>query len=597
MSHNFFSYTDNCNSDLANLSLLSSNSHDSSGTEGEDSQSQRKKHGRPTGITNESKRICSEQIENAKKNIVMNYVRIIENNNIGDITKKGLFDCLVKEQIMENSLPDSFSFPYHTAISRIRRGNLTACGNNSPLQNVEKHFIHILLCMAKINKSLRPFESLQLINDCIEGTPVQQELIKWKLRRNIYFESTTDLGHVGQSNWRPFLKKNAHILRCKNGRKYSVDRSNFSTYINIFDMYEHIEKVLLESGLATQFPQPIWMDKDGNLVVDELDAFGMKCTIDITRPDIIFVCDEVGCNLSQEGDNAIGGSKFVTGKDDQAYNQASIRDSHFTCLGITNLEGETVLCVILFTGKKRNIMVETGIDWVDNDNIDGDETHDEEFDFFERNFGDGKLFPGGYTCTFKGKQIPAFVKFTESGGMDGHTLTEIFQYLDSFDLFGVDREKGIYPFMLLDGHQSRFHLNFLSYVNNLPTKWSVCIGVPYGTAYWQVGDSSEQNGTFKMRLAEEKNKLFQHRIKTCQQDLQLLRTDIVPLVNKCFGDAFCNKINNQNAIADRGWYPYNRNLLLNNTIRGTMTQKMLADEQIYGLYPSIRKPIFEQVSN
>ena len=293
-----FNSTENYHRNSDDISITLCDSVDSNSTANEDDNNNRKKHGRPSGATNESKRLFSEKIETAKNNIILNYVKIIENDDIGNITKKGLFDCLVKEQVMQNNLPDTFNFPYNTAISRIRRGNITACGNKSPLQAVESQFIHILLSMSKIHKCLRPTESLQLINDCIVGTPVQEELIKWKLRRNIYFSSVDDLGQVGKSYWRAFLRKNEHILRCKSGKKYSIDRSNFSTYINTFDMYEHIEKVLIESGLATKFPDPVWMDKDAKIVDDELDAFGMKCTININRPDLIFVCDEVGCNLS-----------------------------------------------------------------------------------------------------------------------------------------------------------------------------------------------------------------------------------------------------------------------------------------------------------
>jgi hypothetical protein len=39
------------------------------------------------------------------------------------------------------------------------------------------------------------------------------------------------------------------------------------------------------------------------------------------------------------------------------------------------------------------------------------------------------------------------------------------------------------------------------------TKWEVKIGLPYGTSYWQGGDSTEQNGFFKMTLAREKQAL------------------------------------------------------------------------------------------
>ena len=45
----------------------------------------------------------------------------------------------------------------------------------------------------------------------------------------------------------------------------------------------------------------------------------------------------------------------------------------------------------------------------------------------------------------------------------------------------------------------------------------MCIGVPYGTALWQVGDSKEQNGSFnivmyraKKELLEKKNEIGLH---------------------------------------------------------------------------------------
>jgi hypothetical protein len=78
--------------------------------------------------------------------------------------------------------------------------------------------------------------------------------------------------------------------------------------------------------------------------------------------------------------------------------------------------------------------------------------------------------------------------------------------LDSLQVF--DREThGLNPFLILDGHGSRFDLKFLEYMNESPTKWNVNIGLPYGTSYWQVGDSSEQNGCFKMALTKAKQDL------------------------------------------------------------------------------------------
>ena len=52
-----------------------------------------------------------------------------------------------------------------------------------------------------------------------------------------------------------------------------------------------------------------------------------------------------------------------------------------------------------------------------------------------------------------------------------------------------ERSKGIKPFLLQDGYQSGFGVEFfLEYITNINYPWKVCICMPYGTALWQVGD-------------------------------------------------------------------------------------------------------------
>ena len=63
------------------------------------------------------------------------------------------------------------------------------------------------------------------------------------------------------------------------------------------------------------------------------------------------------------------------------------------------------------------------------------------------------------------------------------------------------------PLLLLDGHGSRFEIPFLEYINAPDHKWAVVIGVPYGTALWQVGNSPEQNGNFNMMSVKAKRKI------------------------------------------------------------------------------------------
>jgi hypothetical protein len=85
------------------------------------------------------------------------------------------------------------------------------------------------------------------------------------------------------------------------------------------------------------------------------------------------------------------------------------------------------------------------------------------------------------------------------------------KYIDDEQVF--DRSTGLNPFLLLDGHGSRFELEFLEYINCKESKWEVNIGLPYGTSYWQVGDSTEQNGCFKMVLARENRHWLRKKMK------------------------------------------------------------------------------------
>ena len=70
------------------------------------------------------------------------------------------------------------------------------------------------------------------------------------------------------------------------------------------------------------------------------------------------------------------------------------------------------------------------------------------------------------------------------------------------------------PFLLLDGHESRFELPFLTYITNPDHPWKVCIGVPYGTSLWQVADSKEQNGSFKIALSKIKKRIVEQKIES-----------------------------------------------------------------------------------
>jgi hypothetical protein len=159
-------------------------------------------------------------------------------------------------------------------------------------------------------------------------------------------------------------------------------------------------------------------------------------------------------------------------------------DIRWTALGITEGTDEPVLGVAIMQGERSQLPyhVFNGFDpFVDcNDLEDFDGSVG---DWVENYTGRGKAMPGGPECMFR--------------GIAGAILNDILKYMNSLDLF-PRKDGGPRPFFLLDRHGNRFDLKFLEYINTSETEWIVCLGLSYGTHNWQVGDSSQQNGAYKV---------------------------------------------------------------------------------------------------
>ena len=53
----------------------------------------------------------------------------------------------------------------------------------------------------------------------------------------------------------------------------------------------------------------------------------------------------------------------MCGKDDEAYQTISTKNQHFTCLGLTRLDGEALMCVVIISGKRHDPLTESGVEW------------------------------------------------------------------------------------------------------------------------------------------------------------------------------------------------------------------------------------------
>ena len=128
--------------------------------------------------------------------------------------------------------------------------------------------------------------------------------------------------------------------------------------------------------------------------------FGCKVNLNITRPDIVFMMDEVGGNISQKGDGVVGGELQLCKRGKTPQQKISTKDKHYTFLGVTNLEGKAIMCVVIFAGINRIPLTETGLYL---SAVVFREVGNE--DFFRNNIFTVKPFPGGPTFNYKGEAV------------------------------------------------------------------------------------------------------------------------------------------------------------------------------------------------
>ena len=122
-------------------------------------------------INKQKKRQQVELEKEAKHGIVCHYLWETQNHDkLQPVSKQQVFNNIFQRVIQHYDLPDTFSFPYSTALSRIRQGRLKANGNDSPLLIIEPKIVELAICMSKLKRSLTCSDGLRLVNELINGT-------------------------------------------------------------------------------------------------------------------------------------------------------------------------------------------------------------------------------------------------------------------------------------------------------------------------------------------------------------------------------------------------------------------------------------------
>lgn len=111
--------------------------------------------------------------------------------------------------------------------------------------------------------------------------------------------------------------------------------------------------------VAERLSHPIWIDRCGKECSNN-DALGCMVIHKLCPSDRCFVGDLVGRNVSMKGDGHAGGKLLLRGQG-QVHTRSSHVEKRFTMIGLTALDGAPILCVLIFPGAKRDLLLETGI--------------------------------------------------------------------------------------------------------------------------------------------------------------------------------------------------------------------------------------------
>ena len=126
-------------------------------------------------------------------------------------------------------------------------------------------------------------------------------------------------------------------------------------------MYDGVYEKLVESGVAEMLDHEVWRDNENNIVQTEDEAYGRKTRYSLLHPDKLVFFDEVGENISQNGDGNAGGQKFMVAKDMRAQVRNSFKDNHFNVLGFTAADGRPIMCAIIIAASKLKVTYVMGL--------------------------------------------------------------------------------------------------------------------------------------------------------------------------------------------------------------------------------------------
>jgi hypothetical protein len=147
-----------------------------------------------------------------------------------------------------------------------------------------------------------------------------------------------DEGSLGTGWYHGFLAHLSSLLTTSGSVIKDVSRRTWVTWENFENMYENINKTMVEAGVAEELSEAIQREA------------GFPTKYRLTNPEYVPFVDEMGCNTNQLNNGRVGGEMFILPKFESECGAptAATTDLHYTVLPFISGTGEAVMCAIIF---------------------------------------------------------------------------------------------------------------------------------------------------------------------------------------------------------------------------------------------------------
>jgi hypothetical protein len=209
------------------------------------------------------------------------------------------------------------------------------------------------------------------------------------------------------------MKRNNTLLTTNSATVKDTKRNTGVRHEHFMNMYENVYEAMVSAGIAEKVDSPIQFES------------GRPTQYKLTHPGFLLFVDETGCNTNQLNDGKVGGGgEFIMPKNDleSGAPTGATTDLHFTVLAFLSGTGEPIVCAIIF--KSEQNVSEIPISWKLGVDITVDDVNNKKM-----------VMRGGPTCTYNGKEIPAFFGTSPKASITSQLLTDMLKLIDQCGIY------------------------------------------------------------------------------------------------------------------------------------------------------------------